>query len=906
MFRCTVNKYALHPEKLFRRFSNQLSKNQNVQQMDFSSDILPDTADVVIIGGGGAGCNTLYQLAKRGVRVVLLERAKLTAGSTWHNTGIVWTLQSNDTQIQLLNATRNIIMGLEKETGVNPKWVNNGGIYVARTQERLEEYKRMVTIAKSFGIPASIITPAEVESIFPLIDSKTVCGALYSPNDGAADPSAVCDALTSGAKNSGAQVIENCPVLKIVTGENSITGTRQVEAVETELGIIKTSCVVNCSGAWSDEVAKLAGLSLPLTILKHAYVVSESMPGVVGLPNVRDMDSSIYIRINGDSMFVGGFEKNPVLLDKMPEKFAFDLFELDWSMFSGHMTNATELIPSFGTAGVKSSVCGPHCFTPDEMPLVGEDPRLHGMFHNCGFNSAGVMLGGGCGEQISQWIVNGRPSIHMYSCDVRRFTQEQMENKQWCKERGHESYVRKYSIKYPHNEFFAGRNLKTDPFHQELLKTGAVFEEMQAYERPGWFLPQGTAPIPPYDWYGAYGTKRSTDKRYENLIKGEHSFRFSKHHHVIGGECLACRENVALFDMSYFSKLYLCGPDTQKAADWLFTADTNGPVNQTVYSCLLNKQGGVEADLLVSAINTGSGTQANPIFKGRGMYIVAGGAIASQTRAHINSVIREKSFRVSITDLSHAIGLLSVQGPKSRDLLKNLVDCDLSNELFPLSTTRMVKLAGHSVRAIRTTFVGELGWELHIPEVSCIPVYKAIWAEGAKLGLRLAGFRALYSLIAEKGYRLWNKDLRMSDNPLEANLKHTLRRDGEYLGQAAVNKVKQEGIKKQYAYFKLKENVPLWGLECIWRDGQPVGYLRRGEFAYALGTSVGQGYVRNPDGSPVTKDFVKNGKYQIEVMGELYDADVHLQTPFDPESRRVHGYYEEECNNNEIHMESRI
>lgn len=894
MLRCTVNKYVLQPQKLFSRLPKLLSSGSQDFRNNSSNSALPDSADVVIIGGGGAGCNTLYQLARRGVKVVLLERAKLTAGSTWHNTGLVWTLQQNDILVQLLNSTREIIMGLEKETGVSPKWTNNGSIYVARTPERLEEYKRMVTIAKSFEIPAKILTPGEAQEIFPLIDPNTICGALHAPNDGAADPSALCDALTTGAINKGAQVIENCPVSKIVTRDNPITGTRQVEAVQTALGTIKTNCVVNCSGAWSDEVAKLAGLSLPLTILKHAYVVSESMPGVVGMPNVRDMDSSIYIRINGDSMFVGGFEKNPVLIDKMPENFAFDLFELDWSMFTDHMNNATELIPSFGTAGVKSSVCGPHCFTPDEMPLVGEDPRLHGMFHNCGFNSAGVMLGGGCGDQIAQWIINGRPSIHMYSCDVRRFTQEQMVNKTWAKERGHESYVKKYHIRYPHNQFMAGRNLKTDPFHEELLKSGAVFEEMQAYERPGWFLPQGMAPIPPYDWYGSYGTKKNADKRYENLIKGEHSFRFSKHHLVIGSECLACRENVALFDMSYFSKLYLCGPDTQDAADWLFTADTNGPLNQTAYSCLLNKQGGVEADLLVSSINTGTGTQADPVFKGRGMFIVAGGAIASQTRAHINSVIREKAFRVSITDLSQKIGLLSLQGPKSRELLQNLVDCDLSNELFPVSTTRIVRIAGHAVRAIRTTFVGELGWELHIPESSCIPVYKAICDEGAKFGLRLAGFRALYSLIAEKGYRLWNKDLRITDNPIEASLVHTLRSEGDYLGKEAVEKFKQEGVKKKYAYFKLKESVPIWGLECIWRDGQPVGYLRRGEFAYALGTSVGQGYVSNPDGSPVTKDFVKNGKYQIEVMGELYDADVYLKTPFDPENRRIEGFYDDE------------
>ncbi|XP_046688762.1 LOW QUALITY PROTEIN: sarcosine dehydrogenase, mitochondrial-like, partial [Homalodisca vitripennis] len=314
----------------------------------------------------------------------------------------------------------------------------------------------------------------------------------------------------------------------------------------------------------------------------------------------------------------------------------------------------------------------------------------------------------------------------------------------------HECYTKKYSIVYPHDQPLAARNLKKDPFHEELLVAGAFYEEMQAYERPGWFTPQGHAPVPPYDWYGAYGTPKNKDRRYVDLLKGDLTFKFSKHHHVIGAECLSCREHVVVFDMSYFSKLYLTGPDAQEAADWLFTADTNGPLGNIVYSCILNKQGGIEGDCLVIPIGTGCGTLSDPIFKGRGFYIVAAGASASQSGAHLNTAIQQKGFKVALTNLSEDIGLLAVQGPKSRELLQNIIDADLSNEVFPYRTARIIKVAGHTVRALRTSFVGELGWELHIPWQSCIPVYNAIWEEGLKFGLRQAGYRALYSLSSEK------------------------------------------------------------------------------------------------------------------------------------------------------------
>ncbi|KAF4520494.1 hypothetical protein B566_EDAN004745 [Ephemera danica] len=497
----------------------------------------------------------------------------------------------------------------------------------------------------------------------------------------------------------------------------------------------------------------MVGQHIPLIPMKHAYVVTEEVPGGVRtLPNVRDHDSSVYFRVQGDALCVGGYEPNPIILDSVDKELVFGLYELDWDVFSVHVRGAVQLAPLLETTGIKSTVCGPESFTPDHKPLLGEDPSIRGFFYGCGFNSSGMMLGGGCGEQLAQWIIHGRPELHMYAYDIRRYTLEQRRNVEWARERSHEAYAKNYSIVFPHDEPLAGRNLKQDPFHKALLDEGCVFQERLGWERPGWFTLRGPAPVPEYDWYGAYGTPRNPASLYKELLKGDYSFGHPEHHHVIGQECHACRNQAALFDMSYFGKLYLSGPEAQLAADWLFTADTRRALGRTVYTCALNRRGGVEGDLTVSAIETGYGGPVDPIFKGRGFYLAVGGASAYHSRSHINWVLQERGFKAQISDLSEQMGLLSIQGPNSRRILQNLVDTDLNNDSFPFSTTKLVKIAGHLCRAIRLSFVGELGWELHIPRDSCMPIYKAVIHEGKKHGGGSAGCNTLYQL-ARRGVR---------------------------------------------------------------------------------------------------------------------------------------------------------
>lgn len=401
-------------------------------------------------------------------------------------------------------------------------------------QLRLDEYQRLATLAKVYGIEHSMLTRDETLKLVPFLNGDAFVGSLYSPGDGIIDPTMLCNALTKLAmQTSNAQVIENCPVQKILTEQNK-RGVSKIVGLRTEYGDIKTKCVVNATGAWGRDLIEPLGITLPLIPMKHSYVMSEPIKGVQGAPNLRDHDASIAIRVQGSSFGLGGYEKNPIILDKVDDDFSFSLYDLDWSTFDCHVNEAVELCPAFGEAGIKCTICGPETFTPDHKPIMGPDPRLIGLFHNCGYNSAGMMFGGGCGEQLVQWIINGRPEFYMHNFDVRRFTDKQMTNKSYCIERCHEAYAENYSLVFANAQPLAGRNFQTSPLHQEMIQNGAIMEEKQGYERPAYFY-KDKAPIliPPYDWYGAYDHTPNSDKKYIQIVSGDQTYGFSEHHQQV-------------------------------------------------------------------------------------------------------------------------------------------------------------------------------------------------------------------------------------------------------------------------------------------------------------------------------------------------------------------------------------
>ncbi|XP_060107035.1 sarcosine dehydrogenase, mitochondrial [Heteronotia binoei] len=856
---------------------------------------LPASADVVVVGGGSMGCQTVYHLAKTGVtNVVLLERDRLTSGTTWHTAGLLWQLRPSDVEVELLAHTRNVVsQDLEQETGLHTGWIQNGGLFIASNKQRLDEYKRLMSLGKVYGIESYVLSPGETKSLYPLMNVDDLYGTLYVPKDGTMDPAGTCATLARAAAARGALIIENCPVTGIEVRTDDL-GVRRVAAVRTSHGTIQTPCVVNCAGVWAQALGKMAGVNVPLVAMHHAYVVTERIEGIQNMPNVRDHDASVYLRLQGDALSVGGYESNPIFWEEVSNNFAFGLFDLDWDVFTQHIEGAVNRVPVLERTGIKSTVCGPESFTADHKPLMGEAPEVRGFFLGCGFNSAGMMLGGGCGKELAHWILHGRPEKDMYGYDIRRFHCSLTGNNRWLRERSHESYAKNYSVVFPHDEPLAGRNMRRDPLHEELLQQGCVFQERHGWERPGWFSPRGKAQVWDYDYYGAYGHNPHEDYAYKRLLSDEYTFDFPPHHPVIRNECLTCRNTVAVFDMSYFGKFYLVGPEARKAANWLFTADVGKPPGTTVYSCMLNDRGGVESDLTVSPIAPGSQDSAlAPAFEGEGYYLAIGGAVAQQNWSHIIKTLQDKMFQCQLIDQSEELGMISIQGPSSRSVLQEVLDSDLSNEAFPFSTHKLVKAAGCTVRAMRLSFVGEMGWELHVPRKDCVRVYRSVMKAGAKYGITNAGYRAIDSLSIEKGYRHWHADLRPDDTPLEAGLAFTckLKTDIPFLGREAIEAQKTAGLFRRLVCFTVDEKVPMFGLEAIWRNGKVIGHIRRAEFGHALDKTIAYGYIRNPEGEPVTTEFVKEAEYSLERMGVRYLAKAHTKSPFDPENKRVKGIY---------------
>uniref|UniRef100_A0A671T0R6 Sarcosine dehydrogenase n=1 Tax=Sinocyclocheilus anshuiensis TaxID=1608454 RepID=A0A671T0R6_9TELE len=527
------------------------------------------SADVVVIGGGSLGCQTLYHLCKLGMtNVVLLERDRLTAGTTWHTAGLLWQLRPSDTEVELLDHTRNVISSeLEEETGLETGWIQNGGLFIASNKQRLDEYKRLMSLGKAYGIESYVLSPAETKDLYPLMNVKDLYGTLYVPKDGTMDPAGTCTTLSRAATARGATVIENCPVTGIQVKVDDL-GVKRVKAVETAHGTIQTPCVVNCAGVWATKLGEMAGVNVPLIAMHHAYVVTERIEGIQNMPNVRDHDASVYLRLQGDALSVGGYEHNPIFCNDVSNNFAFSLFDLDWDVFMQHINGAVNRVPALEQTGIKSTVCGPESFTADHKPLMGEAPEVRGFFLGCGFNSAGMMLGGGCGKELAHWIIHGRPEKDMYGYDIRY----------------------------------------------------------------------------------------NTDYKYSEILGKEYTFDFPPHHDVV-----IFRNAVAVFDMSYFGKFYLTGPDAKKAADWLFTADGNKAPGENL--CLL--RGGVESDLTVSRLEPSPAHHPlTPESNGEAYYLAIGGGVAQHNWSHIQAVLQGQGFRCTLIDHTEDMGMISIQGPK--------------------------------------------------------------------------------------------------------------------------------------------------------------------------------------------------------------------------------------------------
>ncbi|KAG0711741.1 Sarcosine dehydrogenase, mitochondrial [Chionoecetes opilio] len=636
---------------------------------------VPGEADVVVVGGGVLGCSCLYHLAQLGVtNTVLLEAHQLTAGTTWHTAGMMHFFGKTETEYLLRDVTAAMVRRLEGETGVSPGWIQNGSLLVSSTEEpyseqRKNELERLVTFMHAVGLDCELVPPAQVKDIYPIMETGDINCAVYSATGGQVEPAGLCEGLSRWAVGAGARVVQGCPVTDITT-TNTLLGGRRVSHVHTAKGVIKTNAVINTTGGWGNDITSMIGVTLPLQSFKHGYVVTEKIEGAFGMPNVRNYVSSAYCKTQGDGMIVGAFEPNPEPIEKLSPNFPFGLYEMNWDNFGPRYESITKRIPALGSVGIKSTIWGPESFTPDGNPIVGEDPDVQGFFHCCGFNSHGMQLSGGMGDQIAKWVVRGEPEIDLFAYDVRRFHPPLSKNKPWVLARSQECLISNYSVSFPHDDPLAGRGQRLSPLHKDLEAAGSVFQE-----RNGW---EATRVVPFQSGANRAGVR-------------------------------GLQEQAAVFDMTSFGKYFLTGPDAQKAADWIFSADMTRAAGSTVYTCMLNQRGGVEADLSVSVCEGGEGAAHEPGFEGRGFYITTGGSTARYCAQHILMESRRQGFRVDLTDHTEDLALISVQGPHSRDILQQLTRDDLGDAAFPYPSHRVISLAGHTLRALRLSFVGELG-----------------------------------------------------------------------------------------------------------------------------------------------------------------------------------------------------
>jgi 4-methylaminobutanoate oxidase (formaldehyde-forming) len=807
----------------------------------------PTQSRAVIVGGGIVGCSTAYHLAKLGWEVTLLERHKLTSGSTFHAAGLVGQLRSSAGITQLLGESVKLYRTLEAETGLATGWKMNGGLRLACNPERWTEVKRQATTARSFGLEMHLLSPQEARNLWPLMDVSDVIGAAFLPTDGQANPSDITLSLAKGARMHGARIVEDTEITGFDVTNGRVTG------VLTPQGKITCEAAIICAGQWTRSLCAGIGVNVPLVSIEHQYMITEPIPGVTPtLPTLRDPDRLTYYKEEVGGLVMGGYEPNPIAwaAGGIPENFNFSLLNSNWEHFQPIMELAIGRVPALQTAGVKTLLNGPESFTPDGNFILGEAPEVAGLFIGAGFNAFGIASGGGAGKVLAEWVAGGEAPSDLWPVDIRRFGRNHHDTN-WVRTRTLEAYARHYSMAWPSEEFFSGRPLRRSPLYERLRAQNACFGEKLGWERPNWFAAPAETPADIYtyekpNWFEA--------------VAREHR---------------NTRENVSLFDQTSFAKFRVTGKDAAAALSWICANDILAPPGRLTYTQMLNRRGGIECDLTVARL-------AEQEF-----YIVTGTGFATHDKSWVERNI-PPAMDAQLTDVTSANAVFSLMGPNARSLLQTLTQADISNAAFPFGTAREIHIAGAPVLALRVTYVGELGWELHVPVEFALSLYEALMAAGPAHGLMNAGYRAIETLRLEKGYRAWGADIGPDHTPLEAGLGWAvkLQKPIAFLGRDALEAQKTRKLQKCLTGFTTTDpEIILLGRETIYRNGIRAGWLSSGGFGHSIGKPIGYGYLRAAEA--VDEAYIRAGHYELEVATQRVPCTPHLKPLWDPQMRRV-------------------
>ena len=817
---------------------------------DATSKDLPERARVVIIGGGIIGTSIAYHLGHLGWSdVVLLERDRLTSGTTWHAAGLMVCYGSmSETSTSMRMYSRDLYSRLEAETGLATGFNPVGFIEAAADEARLEEYRRVAALNRVFGVDVHEISPKEIAELFPLARTDDLKAGFYVPDDGRVNPVDVTMSMAKGARMQGVQIIEGVPATGVVVKRG------RVAAVTTDQGDIECEFVVNCAGMWARQLGEKSGVSIPLQAAEHYYLITDTIPGLdTGLPVFEDPSSYGYYRPEGDGLMIGLFEPvcAPWHVDRIPETFSFGEIPPDWERMAPYLERAMDRVPVSHEVGVRKFFCGPESFTPDLQPIVGESPEVANYFVAAGLNSIGILTGGGLGRVLAHWIVSGQPDV-----DVTGFTIDRLQPGQATPDyraaRTVESLGMVYASHFPNRSMLTARGVGLSPIHAGLVEHQAFFREVSGWEGADWFTPSGIEP------------------REATLSWGrEHWFGYWEDEHR------AVREGVGLMDMSFMSKFLVQGRDAGAVLERVSANRVDGAPGVITYTQWLNAAGLIEADLTVTKL-------------GDETFMV----VASDTaRQHALGWLRRHigDSHAFVSDVTAAYAQINVQGPNSRQLLQNLTTTDLSNEAFPFRTARMIDLGYARVLCVRITYLGELGYELYPSTEQAMHVYRRLLEAGVPLGLRHVGLKALASLRMEKAYRDFGHDIDNTDCVLEAGLGFAvaLDKDQDFIGRDAVAAKKAaRPLRRRLVQVLLLDASPLmFHGEVVYRNGGQVGYVRAASYGHTLGGAVGLAMIEADE--PITADHLAQGAWEVDVAGTRYPATVDLKPMYDPANERI-------------------
>ncbi|MEV6970476.1 FAD-dependent oxidoreductase [Hamadaea sp. NPDC051192] len=810
---------------------------------------IPDRAQVVVVGGGVVGTSIAYHLAKLGwTDVVLVERDKLTSGTTWHAAGLMVTFGSmSETSTRWRQYSRDLYRDLEAETGLATGLKQVGFIEVAADEGRLEEYRRVAAFNRLLGVDVQEISPREIHELFPLAQTEDLLAGFYVADDGRVNPVDVTMSLAKGARQRGVKIIEGLPVTGFLTAHGQVQGVRTAE------GDIEAEYVVNSAGMWARQLGELAGVNIPLQAAEHYYLITEPIAEVHGdLPVLEDPSSYGYYREEGAGLMVGLFETEcaPWNVGRIPDGFSFGELPPDWERMGPYLEKAMRRVPITLDRGVKKFFCGPESFTPDLAPIIGEAPELRNYFVAAGLNSIGILTGGGLGRAVAQWIVDGRPDWDVTGVNIDRLHPYQR-NPEYRATRTVESLGMVYQTHYPGRSMQTARGAKVSPFHSRLAAKGAYFKDVSGWESPDWYAPPGVEPV------------------VEELSWGRQNwFPYWEAEHK------AAREGVILMDMSFMAKFLVQGRDAGAVLEELSANRVSTEDGLLTYTQWLNEGATLEADLTVTRL-------AEDRFW----------VVASDT-AHRHVLTRLQRFcsdsHAFVTDVTGAYAQINIQGPLSRALLADVTSADMSNEAFPYRAAQEIDLGFARVLCIRITYLGELGYELYIPAEQALHVYDRLVAAGERHGLVHAGLKALSSLRMEKGYRDYGHDIDNTDNVYEAGLGFAVALDKpSFVGRSAALALKEAGTPhRRLVQVLLSDPKPLlFHGEVLRRDGVPVGYVRAASYGFTVGGAVGLAMVEAD--RPVTAAYLDDAEWSVEIAGSIQPARVSLRPLYDPTHTRI-------------------